>query len=81
MESLDYRHLQVVVNKHQARLDADGKLTIVVSSRDAGVGNWLDTAGHRSGTALLRWVGAVEHPIPRCRVVKLEALGHERTGV
>jgi hypothetical protein len=74
MESLDYRYLQVVVNKHQARLGTDGKLTIVVASRDVGIGNWLDTAGHRTGTVLLRWVGAAEHPIPQCRVVKLEKL-------
>ena len=35
-------------------------------------------SGHQHGTALLRWVGASEHPVPRCRVEKLsrlEALG------
>jgi hypothetical protein len=70
MESLDHRR-RVTVNKHTARLD-DGRLTIVVAESDPGVGNWIDTCGHTSGTALLRWLGATDHPIPQCRVVPLE---------
>jgi hypothetical protein len=70
MESLDHRR-KITVNKHTAVLD-DGRLTIVVAERDPGVGNWIDTCGHSSGTALLRWLGATDHPIPKCRVVALE---------
>ncbi|RAS66022.1 uncharacterized protein DUF1214 [Lentzea atacamensis] len=73
MESLDH-HRRITVNKHTAVLDADGRLTIVVAERDPGVANWIDTCGHRSGTALLRWLGASEHPIPKCRVVSLEEI-------
>ncbi|GLZ35048.1 hypothetical protein Lesp02_72350 [Lentzea sp. NBRC 105346] len=73
MESLDHRR-RISVNKHTAVLDADGRLMIVVAERDPGVGNWIDTCGHTSGTALLRWLGATEHPIPKCRVVPLEDL-------
>ncbi|MFI6099373.1 DUF1214 domain-containing protein [Lentzea sp. NPDC051213] len=73
MESLDHRR-RITVNKHTARLDADGRLTIVVAERDPGVPNWIDTCGHSTGTALLRWLGAAEHPIPKCRVVSLEEL-------
>ena len=58
-------------------LDGDGldgdRLTIVVADRDPGWGNWIDTCGHRTGTALLRWLGAEKHPIPACRVIDLEA--------
>ena len=72
MESLDYRFAQVTVNKHSAKLEPDGSLRIIVSSRDPGVGNWIDTCGHREGTALLRWQDASENPIPETRVVKLE---------
>jgi hypothetical protein len=74
MESLDYRFLPVTVNKHTARLEADGRLMIVVAAEDPGFGNWMDTAGHGEGTALLRWVGASEHPLPAARVVKLAEL-------
>jgi hypothetical protein len=70
MESMDHAH-KITVNKHTAVLDPDGSLTIVVAAKDPGWGNWIDTTGHTSGTALLRWLGATHHPIPRCRVVKL----------
>ncbi len=68
MESLDHGR-RITVNKHTARTD-DGRLTIVAAERDPGWGNWIDTAGHSSGTALLRWLGATEHPIPSCRVIR-----------
>ncbi|HET8613506.1 MAG TPA: DUF1214 domain-containing protein [Sphingomonas sp.] len=71
LESLDYRHLRAHVNKHSAKLDPDGALTLVIADRDIGRGNWLDTAGHSQGTMLLRWTGAKEHPIPETRVEKI----------
>lgn len=71
MESLDYRYHRISVNKHTARLNRDGTVTIVVAARDPGFGNWIETDGHRSGTALLRWVGAQLHPKPHCRILKL----------
>ena len=71
MESLDYRFLPVTVNKHTAQLEQDGRLVIVAAAQDPGFGNWMDTAGHAEGTALLRWTGASEHPLPDARVVKL----------
>lgn len=74
MESLDYRFLPVTVNKHTARLEPDGMVRIVVAARDPGFGNWMATAGHSEGTALLRWVGASEWPLPEARVVKLSEL-------
>lgn len=76
MESLDNRR-RTTVNKHTARLGPDGRLRIVVAERDPGVGNWIDTCGHDQGTALLRWLGADEHPIPDCRVVPLASLSSE----
>lgn len=76
MESLDYRHHKVTLNKHTARRNPDGSLTLVVAARDPGFGNWIETDGHRTGTALLRWVESKSHPQPRCRVIKLtEAKG------
>ena len=71
-ESLDYRHLNVHVNKHTAKPNADGSVTIVVAARDVGHGNWLDTAGHGHGTMLLRWTNASDHPIPTTKVIKLD---------
>lgn len=72
MESLDYRFRQITVNKHSAKLEPDGTVRIICSARDPGVDNWIDTSGHTQGTALLRWAGASEHPLPEARIVKLE---------
>ena len=74
MESLDYRYLPVCVNKHTARYNPDGSVTLVVASADPDRGNFLYTAGHERGTMLLRWTGARQHPIPTCRLVKLASL-------
>lgn len=74
MESLDYRFRQITVNKHSAKLEPDGSVRIICAARDPGVGNWIDTSGHTEGTALLRWAGASEHPLPAARIVKLEDL-------
>lgn len=72
MESLDYRYHQINVNKATARYEADGSVRIVVADTNPGYGNWIDTAGHRQGTMLLRWTGASQHPVPRCRVIRLD---------
>ncbi len=76
MESLDYRFLAVTVNKHSVRYRADGSVRIIVSARDPGIAdaNWMDTAGHEEGTALLRWGGASAFPLPVSKVVKLSEL-------
>jgi hypothetical protein len=74
MESLDYRHHRIHVNKHTARYRSDGSVRIVVAHRDPGVENWIDTAGHSQGTMCFRWIRADEHPQPRTRVVKLSEL-------
>jgi hypothetical protein len=74
MESLDYRFRQITVNKHSARYEADGSIRIICAASDPGVGNWIDTCGHTEGTALLRWAGATEHPLPAARIVKRKDL-------
>ena len=70
MESLDYRYHRIHYNKHTTTYRPDGSFQLVVAHRDPGVPNWVDTAGHSSGTMGLRWIKAKEHPQPRTRVVK-----------
>jgi Protein of unknown function (DUF1214) len=74
MESLDFLHYPVCVNKHGAKYNADGSVTLVVAAKDPGIGNFLSTAGHQGGMMILRWTGAQECPLPTCRVVKLDSL-------
>ena len=77
MESLDYRYHRISLNKHTAKHDADGGVTIVVAHQDPGHPNWLETAGHDRGTNCFRWVGATEHVHPTARVVKFSELAKE----
>jgi hypothetical protein len=74
MESLDYRHHTIHVNKHTAHYEADGSVRVVVSHTDPGVPNWIETAGHSMGTMCWRWIGAQEHPLLNSRVMKLADL-------
>lgn len=74
MESLDYRYHQICINKHQAVYDANGGMTLVLSERDPGVPNWLQTAGVRQGTMCLRWVGAKEQCHPTTKLISIEQL-------
>jgi hypothetical protein len=53
--SLDYINHQTSLNGTQAQVDPDGKVRIVVTDRNAGVTNWVETLGHRKGFMQFRW--------------------------
>ena len=53
--SLDYVNHQTSLTAGQARTDPDGRQRFVVSERDPGVANWLETTGHRRGYLQFRW--------------------------
>ena len=74
MESLDYRYHQIHTNKHLAQLEDDDSVRLIVAHENPGLPNWLETAGHTSGTMCFRWVRTKEHPQPRTRLVKLSSL-------
>jgi hypothetical protein len=68
-ETIDYARHQSSLNGHQAVLDDDGVFRAVVSARDPGVANWLDTAGHHQGAMIFRWLRADGAPVPATRVL------------
>lgn len=74
MESLDYRHHTIHVNKHTAHYEPDGSVRLVISHTDPGVPNWIETAGHTIGSMCWRWIGADKHPGLKTRVAKLADL-------
>jgi hypothetical protein len=74
MESLDYRHHRITVNKHTAHYRSDGSVRLVVAHEDPGVENWIETTGHQQGTMCFRWIRADAQPQPQTRVVKLSEL-------
>ncbi|MDT0203509.1 hypothetical protein [Nocardioides sp. AE5] len=53
--STDYEHYQSSLTGAQSVADADGNFTYVVSTRNPGIANWLDTTGHEAGVMMLRW--------------------------
>jgi hypothetical protein len=79
LNSLEYRdHLSSFTNA-QMRPDADGRYTFVISIKDPGIYNWLDTTGLHEVLVANRWQGLPaqgSHNPPKIesRIVKFSAL-------
>jgi len=68
---------QVSLSRAQSHPSSDGLLRYVVSARDPGVPNWIDTTGHERGFLLLRWQGLRKldpADFPTGKVIPLESL-------
>lgn len=74
MESLDYRYTTTNLNNHTARRSPDGSWRLVISPRDPGVANWIDTGGRREGYMIVRWVLADRPLHPTCELVPIDSL-------
>jgi hypothetical protein len=70
LESLDFWNHTIHVNHQTALADDEGSVRVLVSARDPGAPNWLDTASHSCGGIFLRWVGTDRPTEPVCRVIK-----------
>lgn len=53
LQSFDYLHRQVSLNRAQTVLEADGSFKMIVAHQDPGHPNWLDTEGRNFG--LMYW--------------------------
>ena len=73
-ESGDSAHSQTSVNHVQAHVDTDGRVRAVVSHKDPGVPNWIDTEGRTEGLCIHRWVRATTMPVARSFPVPLDEL-------
>jgi hypothetical protein len=72
MQTLEYRSRPSSLNSAQMALGDNGSFRIVISARDPGVPNWIDTGGHSRGTMFWRFLLPKEDPpTPQCRVVPL----------
>lgn len=49
----------------------------MISPVDPGIGNWMNTCGHRHGTLGLRWTRAIDPQKPKLRVVPIAELEAE----
>ncbi len=68
-ETIHYGRHQSSLNAHQAVVDSDGLVRVVLCDGDPGIANWLDTAGHSNGAIILRCVRTKTAPTPTTRVV------------
>ena len=73
-ETIDYARHQSSLNGHQAVVDDDGILRVVIAHQDPGVANWLDTASHSAGPVILRCVRTESAPVPETQVVRFDDL-------
>lgn len=76
--SLDYESHTSSLTLDQMECSADGHCYSVISHRDPGIRNWLDTEGHRRGLIMMRWQGLeAELPTelhPRAALVPFDQL-------
>ena len=72
--SLPFSRYQSSINNAQALQDADGGYRVVVSPRDPGVANWLDTTGHNDGTIYFRNFLTKDSIVPVAKKIKLYEL-------
>ncbi|OBA80036.1 hypothetical protein A9W99_18175 [Mycobacterium sp. 1164966.3] len=71
-ETINYGRHQSSLNGHQAVVDSDGLVRVVLCGRDPGVANWLDTAGFSNGPVILRCVRTATAPTPSTRLVSFD---------
>lgn len=55
--SIDAHLLQSGLSAAQAVADKDGFITAVISARDPGIANWVDTGGFKDLLPMIRWQG------------------------
>ena len=71
--ALNAMYAQTSLNGHTAVADPDGIVRIVVSAKDTGAANWLDTLGHERAQIRFRWF-ASSAPAFTPKVVRLDRL-------
>lgn len=75
LQTYDYAHRQVSLNRAQTELEPDGSFRMVIAHAEPGVPNWLDTEGRPFGLVFWRYLlpeGRIE--TPTARVVELSRL-------
>jgi chemotaxis protein histidine kinase CheA len=78
--SVDYTQHFSSLNSDQAIASGDGSFTYVLSAKDPGYANWLDTGGLRDGALVVRWelfsrpTTSLDKAVREVRVVKFDQL-------
>lgn len=72
--SLHFLTRQTTLNNRQIVVRGDGSCTAILSHKDVGHPNWLDTLNHKQGVVCLRNYGASAACMPSATKVKLDEL-------
>jgi hypothetical protein len=75
LQTFDYAHRTVALNRAQTVLEPDGTFRAVIAHRDPGVPNWLDTEGRPFGLVFWRFFlpeGPIDTPV--AEVVPVDSL-------
>ena len=67
--SMDFLYRNVSYTPSRTALDADGRIRLVLSARDPGFANWIDTEGFVAGMLTLRNIHAAHLPAVETRLV------------
>jgi hypothetical protein len=67
MQTYDYAHRRISMNRRQTVLERDGSYRIIIAHSDPGHPNWIDAEGRVSGLVFWRF------QLPEEKIVKPEA--------
>ena len=76
LRSLDFRTRQTGLNGTQMVTDSDGKVRVVLSSRDPGLVNWLDVGEYDVGQVLVRNYRTLHSTEPQIHRIKFDDLAN-----
>lgn len=76
-EAMDYHMRQSSLNHHQAAVDTDGNVRMIISQRDPGIANWLDSSGRSLGLLAGRWYRCDDAPRPTLRKIAFDRIDTE----
>lgn len=75
LQSYDYAHRQISLNRVQTTLEPDGSFRIIVAHKNPGVPNWIDTEGRVSGIIYWRFLLPEEEvETPQAKLVPFSSL-------
>jgi hypothetical protein len=74
LQPLDFVNRVTSLNDGQLAVDDDDKVRIVLSHRDPGMQNWLDTSGLTTGFMSYRYVKPTTAPVPTTALVDVDAV-------
>lgn len=75
MQTFDYAHRQISLNRVQTKTDSDGNFTIILAHQDPGLPNWIDTESRNTGSMYWRYMLPEEEIVtPVAEVVPFSSL-------